>query len=146
MSRRIFFRKVKTLFAFFIISENWHGTGCWGPFLWKTRTCLSSISNTTAQWHKEPGPQLNIKMLSYQYRKSHCGDKTVVRSSYLHNGISYAGKTSLYWDRPQGISSNGIDLLILKNSGFSSRRVNIGLLSVMPSNGLIKSALLSPES
>ena len=31
---------------------------------------------------------------SYQYRKSHCGDKTVVRSSYLHNGISYTGKMS----------------------------------------------------
>ena len=43
------------------------------------------------------GPQFNIKM-SYQYRKSHCGDKTIVRSSYLHNGISYTGKmTSLYW-------------------------------------------------
>ena len=39
-------------------------------------------------------------MPSYQYRKSHCGDKTVVRSSYLHNGISYTGKmTSLYWIR-----------------------------------------------
>ena len=36
-------------------------------------------------------------MSSYQYRKSHCGDKTVVRSSYLHNGISYTGKmSSLY--------------------------------------------------
>ena len=35
------------------------------------------------------GPWFNIKMTSYQYRKSHCGDKTVVRSSYLHNGISY---------------------------------------------------------
>ena len=46
------------------------------------------------------GPRFNIKMSSYQYRKSHCGDKTVVRSSYLHNGISYAGKTtSLYWIR-----------------------------------------------
>ena len=39
-------------------------------------------------------------MSSYQYRKSHCGDKTVVRSSYLHNGISYTGKmSSLYWLR-----------------------------------------------
>ena len=46
----------------------------------------------------EPGPWFNIKMSSYQYRKSHCGDKTVVRSSYLHNGISYTGKmSSLYW-------------------------------------------------
>ena len=45
-----------------------------------------------------PGPWFNIKMLSYPYRKSHCGDKTVVRSSYLHNGISYTGKmSSLYW-------------------------------------------------
>ena len=44
------------------------------------------------------GPRFNIKMSSYQYRKSQCGDKTVVRSSYLHNGISYTGKISfLYW-------------------------------------------------
>ena len=42
-----------------------------------------------------PGPWFNKKMSSYQYRKSHCGDNTVVRSSYLHNGISYTGKTSL---------------------------------------------------
>ena len=45
-----------------------------------------------------PGPQFNIKMPSYQYRKCHCGDKTILRPSYLHNGISYTGKmTSLYW-------------------------------------------------
>ena len=36
-----------------------------------------------------PGPWFNIKMSSYQYGKSHCGDKMVIRSSYLHNGISY---------------------------------------------------------
>ena len=46
------------------------------------------------------GPRFNIKMTSYQYRKSHCGDKTILRPSYLHNGISYTGKTtSLYWIR-----------------------------------------------
>ena len=45
----------------------------------------------------------NIKMSSYQYRKSHCGDKTVVRSSYLHNGISYTGKISFYWIGPPGV-------------------------------------------
>ena len=43
----------------------------------------------------------NIKMSSYQYRKSNCGDKTILRPSYLHNGISYTGKmTSLYWFSP----------------------------------------------
>ena len=48
------------------------------------------------------GARFNIKMSSYQYRKSHCGDKTVVRSSYLHSGISYTGKmTSWYWIRAQ---------------------------------------------
>ena len=53
------------------------------------------------QW-RHPGPWFNIKMSSYQYRKSHCGDKTVVRSSYLHNGISYADiMSSLYWIRAQ---------------------------------------------
>ena len=50
----------------------------------------------------QSGPRFNIKMLSYQYRKYHCGDKTVVRSSYLHNRISCTGKiTSLYWIRAQ---------------------------------------------
>ena len=48
--------------------------------------------------HMYIGPWFNIKMLSYQYRKSHCGGKTVVRSSYIHNGISHTGKmSSLYW-------------------------------------------------
>ena len=47
-----------------------------------------------------PGPRFNIKMSSYQYRKSHCGDKTILRPSYLHNGISFTGKmTHLYWIR-----------------------------------------------
>ena len=47
------------------------------------------------------GPWFNIKMPSYRYRKSNYGDKTILRPSYLHNGISYSGKTtSLYWIRP----------------------------------------------
>ena len=61
----------------------------------------------TSQWmlqtvnSSSPGPWFNIKMSSYQYRKFHCGDKTVVRSSYLHNGIFYIGKmASLYWFSP----------------------------------------------
>ena len=54
------------------------------------------------------GPWFNIKMTSYQYRKSHCGDKTIVRSSYLHNGISYTDKmSSLYWTSPQDASLPG---------------------------------------
>ena len=53
--------------------------------------------------------RFNIKMSSYQYRKSHCGDKTVVRTSYLHNGVSYSGKmSSLYWIRAQGPVSKTI--------------------------------------
>ena len=48
--------------------------------------------------HQYPGPWFNMKKLSYQYRKSNCGDKTILRPSYLHNEISYTGKTtSLYW-------------------------------------------------
>ena len=39
---------------------------------------------------------INIKVPSYQNRKSHCGDK-IIFFFYLHNGISYTGKTdSLY--------------------------------------------------
>ena len=58
-----------------------------------------------SEWGGNPGPRFNIKMSSYRYRKSHCGDKTVVRSSYLHNGISYTGKmTSFHWIRAQVMS------------------------------------------
>ena len=65
----------------------------------------SGLHEVFLEVHREPGPQFSTKMLSYQYRKSHCGDKTVVRSSYLHNGISYTGKmTSLYWFSPQDTS------------------------------------------
>ena len=57
-----------------------------------------------------PGGWINIKMSSYQYRKSNCGDKTILRPSYLHNGISYTGKmTSLYWIRAQGISGRNAE-------------------------------------
>ena len=61
------------------------------------------------------GPWFNIKMSSYQYRKSHCADKTVVRSSYLHNGIPKLQKWHLYikWaprfrfsSHPAGIKTN----------------------------------------
>ena len=62
-------------------------------------------------WYKEPGPRFNIKMPHYQYRKSHCGDKTILRPSHLHNGICYTGKTaSLYWIGAQGIRCRNIDL------------------------------------
>ena len=54
----------------------------------------------------KPGPWFNIKISSYQYRKFHCGDKTVERSSYLQNGISYTGKMiSFVLNRPPGICS-----------------------------------------
>ena len=45
---------------------------------------------------------IQYKVSSYQYRKFHCGDKTVARSSYLHNGIFCSGKmASLFWLGPQ---------------------------------------------
>ena len=48
------------------------------------------------------GGWFNIKMLSYQYRKSYCGYKTILRSSYIHNGISDTGKmTFWYWNEAQ---------------------------------------------
>ena len=91
------------IFVFSIITQYWGGTGHWYPSSWRTPGSLLLMS----WWPKElrqkqpwywPGPRFNITMFSYQYRKSHCGYKTVVRSSYLQNGISYTGKmTSLYW-------------------------------------------------
>ena len=46
---------------------------------------------------------MKSKMLSYLYRKFQCGHKTIIRSSFLHCGISFTGKmASLYWIRPLG--------------------------------------------
>ena len=54
---------------------------------------------------EKTGTWFKIKMssvTSYQYRKPHCGDKTVLRSSYLHNGNSYLDvMASLYQMGPE---------------------------------------------
>ena len=55
--------------------------------------------------NRGPGGWFNTKMSSYKYRKSHCGDKTVVRSSYLHNRILLSGVPD-YFGRNK-ISSGG---------------------------------------
>ena len=73
-----------------------------------TKCTAPKIFNRLKSYNYTPGPWFNIKMPSYQYRKSHCEDKTILRPSYLHNGISYTGKTtSAYWIgtlRPRVIS------------------------------------------
>ena len=47
-----------------------------------------------------------------QYRKSYCGDKTILRPPYLHDGISYTGKmASLYWTRVQIIPSKVVNIM-----------------------------------
>ena len=37
---------------------------------------------------RKSGSWFNIKITPYRHRKSHCGDKTILRPSYLHNRIS----------------------------------------------------------
>ena len=39
----------------------------------------------------------NIKMPSYQYKTTHCGDKVILWPSYFHNGISYTGRMTLLY-------------------------------------------------
>ena len=71
--------------------------------------CNLQLGNRRCGAALRPGPWFNLTMSSYQYRKTHCGDKTILRPSYLHNRISYTGKmTSLYWIGPS-ISSMPVD-------------------------------------
>ena len=67
--------------------------------IYNMRTYQDWVNDVMLQYPAtSPGPWFDIKISTYQYRKSHCGDKTVVRSSYLHHWISYTGKmSSLYW-------------------------------------------------
>ena len=81
-------------------------------------------------------PWFNIKKSSYQYRKSNYGDKTILRPSYLHNGISYTGKTtSLYWIRALVWCGLHNDVLAFLLGVFLSPHVSI--LSKLQSWGLL---------
>ena len=108
----------------------------WNPYNVYDLHAKSSIFFTRIPYSmtrgKASGPWFNIKMLSYQYRKSHCGDKTVVRSSYLHNGISYTGKTSsLYWVGPLQVAWR---FVIYGNSvsSMENKSVEASILSTVP--------------
>ena len=82
--------------------------GRWVNSLQQSTCCMIYMYIDLTHWSlmmsyaiMDPGPWFNIKTSSHQYRNSHCGDKTVIRSSYLHNGISYTDKmASLYWIAP----------------------------------------------
>ena len=72
--------------------------GCWWPDALATEHQQSQWRGLIGTCGTSAGPWFIIKTLSYQHRKSHCGDKTILQPSYLHNEISYTGKmTSLYW-------------------------------------------------
>ena len=72
---------------------------------------LFEFAPGTSKNNNKIGAWFNIKMSSYQYRKSHCGDKAVVRSSYLHNGISYTGKMTFFiLNQDQDRHINGVFL------------------------------------
>ena len=79
-------------------------------FLWSpvslSQLPLMPVQFTLAIVSVGTGPWFNIKMSSYQLWKSHCGGKMILRPSYLHNGISYTGKTtSLHWIRSLMVNS-----------------------------------------
>ena len=61
---------------------------------------LQRLNYMTGYQHSSPGMAtrgwFNINMPSYQYSKSHCGHKTILRPSYLHNRISNTGKKTFY--------------------------------------------------
>ena len=59
-----------------------------------------------------PGPWFSINILSDHFWKSHYGDKTIVRSFYLHNGISYT--KSEHRLPAQGVPFNSIHSVRIK--------------------------------
>ena len=108
----------KQIFVFSVISQHWHGACSWNASSWNhfNSTWLITLIMMT-WWYKKPGARFNIKMTSYQYKKSNCGDKMILWLAYLHNEISYTGKmTSLYWIRALGISRYVLDLVPPKHS------------------------------
>ena len=85
-----------------------------------------------------PGLWFNIKMPPYQCRKSHCGDKIVLRSSYLHNGISFTSKmTSFILNRCPSYFSwhwdDHIDGLVQERRNSSALAMELRLSCTNPS-------------
>ena len=81
-------------------------------------------------------------MTPYQYRKSYCGDKTILRPSYLHNGIFHGKKISLYWiGALYGLLTWGIDYCRIEKQqkGLLGKYplVNVTLMSNLYSKYLI---------
>ena len=79
----------------FILYDQYHGWWLGDATAMQAATMVFFFIDLVIQ--ECSGPWFNIKMTLYQYRKSHCGDKTILQPSYLHNGFSHTGKTSLYW-------------------------------------------------
>ena len=78
------------------------------PLLQQTTTITTNTKYHKSRHHNTQQLSGSRFKMSYQYMKSHCGDKTVVRSSYLHNGVFYTGKTaSLYWIGPLQDTGDG---------------------------------------
>ena len=96
------------------------------------RHCYVDMSYKSLVWPSyPPGLRFNIKMSSYQYRKPHCGDKTILRPIYLHNGIPYTGKMiSLYWIRAQYSPSVSLvsDTEPINPSGFQALCAPVGAM------------------
>ena len=80
---------------------NLAGVAAEAPAKFQSNWTIARSYNTSSMiFYHPPGPWFNIKMSSYQYRKSHCWDKMVIRSSYLHSGIFFTGKLGFsYWIR-----------------------------------------------
>ena len=119
-------RHIPLLWVWVVLGTNWLGYELSYVHVVLGRVAVSTCSVYELSWvrvvlcavcRRQLGPRFNIKMSSYQYRKSHCGDQTILRPSYLHSGISYTSKTaSLYWIRPwvvqlSAMYSRGLHLL-----------------------------------
>ena len=98
---------IKTLHLHKKMETSWTSHECtmehyfWQAFILTDSLKLEALKVTKMTAFKQSGGWSNKKMSSYQYRKFHCGDKTVARSSYLHNRISYTGKmASFCWISP----------------------------------------------
>ena len=75
-----------------------------------------SERNRSTPWLLMCWARFNIKMSSYRYRKSHCGYKTILQRSYLHNGNPYTSKrTSLCWILALEIMATVAQILLFQN-------------------------------
>ena len=83
------------------IQRYWNRDNVCVNCLRETDKHIYTVTQSIIYQHNIDKALIQYKMSSYQHRKSHCGDKTILRPSHRHNRISFTDRALfVHWIGP----------------------------------------------